>query len=265
MTTEPTSDPVFFLGGHDLEMLEIRRVLEAHASRFHDGGLRWGAKASAYRREIEECLSARSIPVLIELEDDLGIDPSERIVVDHHGAAAGEDAPTSLEQVIALLGLAPTGMTRRQRLIAANDRGHIVALRDAGATNEEVAAIRAEDRAAQGITEEEEVAAANAVREAESRCGGRLTLVRCPHSRLAAISDRLEDALGGPGYRNLLVLSPVEVNFSGAGSVVLALRDGLPGSWSGGALPERGYWGVAPVPEGIVDLVEHLVGLQERP
>jgi len=269
VTKAPAGNLVFLLGGHDLEMLEIRRLLEALApGRFHDAGLRWGAKASAYRREIDECLAAGGTPVLVELEDDLGIDPSRKIVVDHHGRAAGIDAPTSLEQVHSLLGLAPETLTRRQRLVAANDRGHIPSLREAGATDAEIVAIRAEDRAAQGVTETEEAEAALAVRDAETRCGGRLTVVRCSHSRVAAVTDRLDPALGGPGCRNLLVLSPDEVNFSGNGGIVLALGETLAGSWWGGALPERGYWGTRVAPDAIPELerlVERLVAERESP
>ncbi len=252
---------VFFLGGRDLEMLEIRRLLEAHApGRFHDAGLRWGAKASAYVAAIEACLSAGDVPVLVELEDDLGIDPARKVVVDHHGPAAGAEAPTSLERVHALLGLPPESLTRRQRLVAANDRGHIAALVEAGATRAEIAALRAEDRAAQGVTERDEAEAGEAVSRAEVRCGGRLTVVTSPGARVAPVADRLDAALGGPGYRNLLVVSPGEVNFSGEGRVVRALAEAHPEGWWGGSLPERGFWGASPVPDGVAALVERVVG-----
>ena len=255
---------VFFLGGRDLEMLEIRRLLEAHAQgRFHDAGLRWGAKASAYAAAIEASLAAGDAPVLVELEDDLGIDPARKVVVDHHGPAAGAAAPTSLEQVHALLGLPPESLTRRQRLVAANDRGYIPALLEAGATRAEIAAIRAEDRAAQGVTASEEVEAEEAVRRAETRCGGRLTVVTSESGRVAPVADRLDAALGGPGCRNLLVVSPAEVSFSGEGRVVLALAEAHPEGWWGGSLPERGYWGASPAPEGLAALVERLVGAEE--
>lgn len=67
---------MFFLGGTDLEMLSIRTLLEETVpGRFHDKHLPWGAKASAYGEEIRERLGAGSIPVLVELEDDLGPTP----------------------------------------------------------------------------------------------------------------------------------------------------------------------------------------------
>lgn len=68
---------VFFLGGRDLEMVTIRALLQAHApTMFHDKGLAWGARASAYQGEIESALAEGKTPVLIELENDLGLDPA---------------------------------------------------------------------------------------------------------------------------------------------------------------------------------------------
>lgn len=65
--------PVFFLGGADLEMATIRALLdETVPGNVHDKGLRWGAKASAYREEIMSALAQGLTPVLVELEDNLG-------------------------------------------------------------------------------------------------------------------------------------------------------------------------------------------------
>jgi len=62
------------LGGADLEMVTIARLLEAREEIVHDGQLAWGARASAYRSEIQRCLAAGRQAVLIELYDDLGLD-----------------------------------------------------------------------------------------------------------------------------------------------------------------------------------------------
>ena len=62
----------FFLGGRDLEMVTIRDLLATEApERFFDKGLGWGAKASAYREEIDRILSTNATPVLVELIDDV--------------------------------------------------------------------------------------------------------------------------------------------------------------------------------------------------
>lgn len=235
---------VFFLGGTDLEMLTIRALLEETIpGRFHDKHLAWGAKASAYGEEIREALDAGKTPVLVELEDDLGLDPEAVVIADHHGERAGSDKPTSLHQIFALLGLPAERWTRWFELVAANDRGHIAELVKIGATLEEIAKVRAADRAAQGITEEDELAGARALASAEILAGGKLTVVRLPHNRAAVVTDRLAPALRAAGYANLLVVSLDEVNFYGAGNIISALNDRFPDGWYGGALPERGFWG----------------------
>jgi hypothetical protein len=254
----------FFLGGRDLEMVTIRELLEQAApGRFHDKQLSWGARASAYRDEIDACLRRGDTPVLVELEDDLGLDAL--FVVDHHGQRAGQDQRTALEQVFALLALPPERWTRWHSLVAANDRAYIPGLLAAGATPAEIARVRAADRAAQGITREEEADAEIALKQAERLCDGRLTVVTAGHARLAAVEDRLHAALGGPGFENLLLIAPGEVNFSGDGRVVLALDRRVPGGWYGGALPARGFWGYAGRPEGLVEAVVAEVGTAGQP
>jgi hypothetical protein len=249
----------FFLGGHDLEMLAIRELLEAEAAgRFHDKALRWGARASAYRDEIEACLRRGETPVLVELDDDLGLDAL--VVVDHHGERAGEDEATSLEQVFALLELPRERWTRWHELVAANDRAYVPGLVAAGATREEIARVRAADRAAQGITPEDEAEAERAIARASRLCDGRLTVVRAAHARLAAVEDRLRPELGGPGALNLLLIAPDEVDFAGDGRVVTALARRFPGGWYGGALPARGFWGHAGELPGVVNFVAEEVG-----
>lgn len=236
--------PVFFLGGADLEMATIRALLaETLPGHVHDKGLRWGAKASAYREEIMSALAQGLTPVLVELEDDLVLGPTCIIIVDHHGPRAGADKPTSLHQVFSLVDLPPERWTRWHDLVAANDRGYIPEMIKIGATQEEIIRVRAADRAAQGVTAGDEIVGEKAVSKAETVAGGKLTIVRLPHNRTAVVTDRLDPALGGPGFQNLLVHSPEEVNFYGDGKVIEALAAQFPCGWYGGALPERGFWG----------------------
>lgn len=105
---------IFFLGGHDAEMLEIRRILESEGIPYVDKHLNWGAVLSDYRDELIG-LSEGDIPVLIELEADMALPPGA-IVVDHHGPAAGKEKRTSLEQTADLLGVT---LDRRGKLISA--------------------------------------------------------------------------------------------------------------------------------------------------
>lgn len=271
MTLDPASPPIgphvlrFFLGGHDLEMHTIRRLLDEHAQgHVEDKGLGWGAKASAYRTELEACLACGEKPVLVELEDDLGIEARGGLLVDHHGHRAAADAPTSLHQVFALLGLPSTLWTREFELVAANDRAYIPGLLAAGASHDEIIQYRNKDRVAQGITPEQEAEAEQGIASAELRCGGSLTVVRCAHARTAAVTDRLHTAFGGPGYVNLLVQSVNELNFFGEGRAVLALDQAFPGGWYGGALPDQGYWGGAEDAGHVLSFVEGLLAIGSR-
>jgi hypothetical protein len=249
----------FFLGGHDLEMLAIRELLDTYApGRYCDRGLLWGAKASAYKTEIRTALVADRTPVLVELEDDLDLG-GENIITDHHGPMAGAGKPTSLHQVFDLLGLPSDAWTRRMELVAVNDRGHIRGMLDVGATMDEIIAIRAADRSAQGITKEQEMQAEEAISARQELCGGRLTVVNLSHNRTAVVADRMAVELGGLGYENLLVLSPNEVNFYGSGELVFALDKAFPGGWFGGSLPKQGFWGHGePLPDVVSFLVEKL-------
>lgn len=248
--------PEFFLGGRDLEMVTIRDLLTVEHAPFHDCGLAWGARASAYLPEIRAALAAGRRPVLIELENDLRTDLAARVDwIDHHGPRAGAEVPTALHQVFARLGLPPSRWTRDFDLVAANDRGHIrtmLALKPP-ASREELLVIRAADRAAQGCTPADEAAARVAITDRETLAKGRLTVLRLSTRRVSPAADLMEPALGGPGFENLLILSPGEVNFFGAGDCVHSLNEEFPGGWCGGALPERGFWGHAAAdPEAVL-------------
>jgi len=250
---------VFFLGGQDLEMVTIRDLLAQESRPYHDNGLLWGARASDYRTEIEAVLAQGQVPVLVELANDLNLAPARVILVDHHGEYAGEDRPTSLHQIFDLLALPPERWTRWFELVAANDWGYISALVAMGASQEEIVKVRAADRAAQGITAAEEIAGEQAAASATTMVYGKLTVVQLPHARTATVTDRLAPELSGPGYENLVVYSPDQVNFFGAGELVYALDKAFPGGWYGGALPTRGFWGhEEPVPEVLPVLLEHL-------
>lgn len=243
----PISNSHLFLGGHDLEMDAIRELglKELGVERVHDRKLSWGAKprASAYAAEIAAVLNQNATPVLVELVDDLGsdIDRNKLVIIDHHGELAGADRPCSLRQVFDLFGLPASKWTRNYRLIAANDIGHMRALRKAGATAEEIRAIRDADRSAQGVTPEDEGEARRAINAAEWH--GELLVIRSQSARTSPILDFLETEYGGSGASDVLVLAPATAGFYGRGDIVEALSK-RPGSWWGGALPDRGFWGI---------------------
>ncbi len=147
---------LFLLGGCDLEMEEIRKLLknqgckpyekEAEGACFYaDRNLEWGAKLSDYG----DLLDFDGEIVGIELVDDIE-PPSNYRVIDHHGKLWCR--PSALEQVADMFGVQ---LNRWQQLVSANDKGHIPALEAMGATPEEIAKIREADMKAQGVTEGE--------------------------------------------------------------------------------------------------------------
>ncbi|GJE70935.1 hypothetical protein [Methylorubrum podarium] len=236
---------LFLLGGRDREMVEIGRLVAATLGpdAVRDAGLSWGAQASVYGAAFEEAAATGRVPVLVELT--LNVEPpAGAIVVDHHGTRAGD--PSALAQVFALLRLPVEAWTREHALVAANDVGHVDGMRAIGATTAEVARLRAEDRAAQGITPEEEAQGRTALARAEHPLPGVL-LVRLPHTRTATVTDTLVEADTMPD--TLLILTPTGAHAFGSGTSVAALDTALPGGWQGGDLPRRGYWGLSPAPE----------------
>ena len=88
---------IFLLGGHDLEMLAIKKLVTetVGTAAVLDRGLAWGACASDYRDEIAAIVKRNDIPVLIELEVDLPADiaADAYLVIDHHGERAGSNQP----------------------------------------------------------------------------------------------------------------------------------------------------------------------------
>ena len=244
------SNYIFFLGGNDLEMQTIEKLLQQHVAltQIKNKNLGWGANASAYKAEIDQALAEGKIPVLIELENDLpDLGKDSILIVDHHQEKAGAHAATALQQIWILLGLSETDWlnNREYQLIAANDRGHIAAMQAMNANVDEIKKIRERDRHAQGITTEQEQQAQQAIEQRDQKLDGQLTVVNLPHSACATVTDRLHTALGGEGYENLVIFSPHEVNFYGDGQVIAQLAKLYPDSWYGGDLPQRGFWGLA--------------------
>lgn len=232
----------FFLGGHDLEMIEIARLLAEVGAEVEDFGLSWGARASAYQDRIAQSLAAGETPVLVELARDLPEAILSRCIeVDHHGDRAGTNQPSAIEQVWRLTGADPARWTRWRQLVAANDIGHIPALRRMGADADEIRTVRAADREAQGVTSQDETRGAVAARA--HRMVGDLMVIEADTTRTSPIVDYLALEMGvAVETTNILVVMPDEAAFFGSGDTIARLKD-WPGAWWGGDLPARGYWG----------------------
>ena len=180
--------------------------------------------------------------------------------IDHH-YYDGDDRSnekTSLEQVAELIGYK---LSLEDMFISANDKAYIpgmYALGEALAMPQEeiakvVSKVRTLDRAAQGISQEQESIAEEAIAKKEV-LNENSYLVRMSHSKTSTVCDRLFGT-----YKNLLIISEDgEVNFFGSGKVINKLKDLVPGSWCGGDIAnDNGFWGGYPSDqESIVDIVK---------
>ncbi len=230
---------LFLIGGADLEMLTIKRLLTtngfAEGENMADYHLAWGAKLSDYQNLFNDTQTF----VGIELTQDTD-PPPHYINIDHHNENSRKSS--SLEQVVELLknefGIA-IEFTRDLQLIAANDRGYIPAMIEMGATPEEIADIRQRDREAQGVTEEDERLAEQSIHNHLTVENG-ITVVKSLTSHFSAITDRLYPC------EKLLIYTNHELTYYGEGisRLTLALDDLVKQKrayWGGG---ERGFFGI---------------------
>ena len=183
---------IFLLGGHDLEMEEIRNILQSYGLIYHDLNLEWGAKLSAYGYLFDNYHTF----IGIELTRDIP-PPQKYIEINHHNDKS--DYPSSIEQIATLLDIE---LNHDQQLIAANDRGYIKAMVDFGASPEEIAQIRKEDRHAQGVTEKDERLADIAVKKGD--IFGNIMVVYYEGNRFSPVTDLVQvDHLIVWNYRTL--------------------------------------------------------------
>lgn len=224
---------IFLLGGHDLEMLEIKRLLLSHGERFEDSNLDWSnARLSAYAPILAK------EPELdyygVELQEDCPL-PKHYTRIDHHNDY--KNRPAAILQVAQLLGVEPN---RHFQLLAANDAGYIPAMHALNASEEEIAEIRRQDRAAQGVTKEDEKLAELSIYEHLTKYEG-LFIVYARTSRFSAICDRLYP------YQRLLIYTDNEWTYYGEGKseLVAMLTDEIYNNkvYHGGG--ENGYVGAA--------------------
>ena len=241
----------FFLGGHDLEMQEIAALIKGAlgASALCDKALAWGAQLSHYRDEIEQAVQAGIIPVSVELADDMPADwPVRKQLrqIDHHGAR--KDEPSSLRQVFELLGLPETQWTWHFQLVAANDTAHVAGMRAMGASIDELRAVRAADRRAQGVSHQEELDGLAGLKAAEFGLNGKVRIVRIPHDRSATVMDPLAlepDFSSGP--QDVILLGAHTLQVFGPRNWIDRLAETYPAGWSGGG-GSHGFFGVASKP-----------------
>lgn len=207
------NEMIFFLGGCDLEMQEIRKLLERSRVRFYDRRLAWNmAFLSVYEPEVRLFADGSRYTLYgVELQNDIVPSANYRLI-DHHNERSDREA--SLIQVARLLG---KDLTPYMRLVAANDSRYIPGMEALGATRREIEAIRAADRKAQGVTTEEEWLAERAIEENRELIGD-LVVVRAFGSRFSPVCDRLYP------YDKLLVYTEIEFVYYGKGKDELVYR-----------------------------------------
>lgn len=223
-------------------------------------GASWDNLEPEIKKEIEELKNKNFKIFGVELQ---GSAPEGVENIDHH-RYDGDDRTnefSSLEQVAKLVG---HRLSLFEEFISANDKGFIPAMLALAKiknlsekeTQKLIEKVRLQDRAAQGITPEQERIAEKAIQEAE--VSDLLTVVRMAHSKTSTVCDRLFGR-----YKNLLILSEDgEVNFFGEKGVIERLSSLVKGSWSGGDLDhDNGFWGGYPQNLDIEREVKNLLGV----
>ena len=201
------SKRIFLLGGSDLEMTTIKNLLVNAGEQFETHDLRWdNAKLSSYEKTLEEYGNSPDYQIYgIELNEDIP-HPDNYVRIDHHNDFANK--PSSLEQVATLLGLE---MDRHMQLVAANDSRYIPGMIKLGASREEIDDIRRADRAAQGVSEDDDERLAE---ESLKSCKGdasNLYVIKSLTSKFSTICDRMYP------YRRLLIYNDDVAEFYGEG------------------------------------------------
>lgn len=249
---------------NDGEAVQIEKILKNENIKTLITKQGWGASWDGLEPEIKEKIESyknKNFKIFgVELQ---GSAPEGAVNIDHH-IYDGDDRSSdksSFEQVADLIGYE---LTLYDQFVAENDKGFIPAMISLAKTKNLskeqtqtlIQKVRLQDRAAQGITPEQERIAEKAIQEAE--VSDRLTVVRMSHSKTATVCDRLYG-----GYKNLLILSEDgEVNFFGSGRVIKKLSSLVEGSWSGGDIDhDNGFWGGYPQNLDVEKEVKKLLGV----
>ncbi len=180
---------VFLLGGKDLEMEEIKSVLDSKKLKYLNNTLSWD---DATLRQYEKQLNTDTTYYAIELniDDTNAIDKKllstyDIRIIDHHGDKHNHKE-ASLLQILKLLEEIPTP---RQKLIAVNDARYIEGMLCLGATDKEIKDIRDADRESQGVVLHDDTTAKIDVKQRIVKKDISIVYAHTPH--FSAITDSL--------------------------------------------------------------------------
>ncbi|NKQ41258.1 MAG: hypothetical protein HF962_06785 [Sulfurovum sp.] len=180
---------IFLLGGKDLEMLEIKRVLKEHDVKDH--ALAWDTSSlTAYKKELEANPGKTFYAVELNIDENDEVEKKllktyDIHIIDHHGKKHN-DKEASLLQILKLLNITPT---KDQKHIAANDARYIEGMKCIGATDDEIVDIRKRDKEAQHIILHDESIAQADVQKRVIKKYISIVYARTPH--FSAITDSL--------------------------------------------------------------------------
>jgi len=187
---------IFLLGGYDLEMVTIKKLLDLHNISYLDKKLSWGAKLSDY----SDILTGEEESVYgVELVEDTK-PPKNYISIDHHNKNSHK--LSALEQVANLLNIE---LDRHQLLVAKNDSAYINGMKSICATNDEIKSIRDEDRKIQGVTKEDEALASKSIYSSNNS-----NIIYSHTSKFSAISDKIYDK-----FNKYIIYNDFTVSFYG--------------------------------------------------
>ena len=168
---------IFLLGGCDLEMARIKKILDKYSIKYYNKNLKWGAKLSDYK----DVLNNKEHFFGIELIKDIK-PPKYYTEIDHHNKKKNKQS--ALFQVLKILNIKPKKI---DYLIDANDRGHIKLMKKITKNEKYIKWIRKLDRIAQGVTPIEEKAA----KEIKPKKVGEISVVYFPHPHFSPVVDNL--------------------------------------------------------------------------
>jgi len=186
----------FLLGGYDLEMNTIKKILKKRRQFYFDKRLSWGAKLSSYKKEFEKDYHFYAIELIEDYQATQDI-----TIIDHHNEF--QNKKSSLEQICELLDIE---MSRELNLIAINDTQHIKGMVAFGATDAEIEVIRKRDRKTQGVTPEDELLAIKSIEHQTMQ--GDIVIIYAKTDKFSAIADRVYD-------KNCLVYNEKKLSYSG--------------------------------------------------
>lgn len=241
---------LFLLGGHSLEMLAIRALLDSNKQEYLDANLDWrNARLSSYSGIFQHFLDCGYEFVGVSLVRNFAL--PNYISITH--PERGKEGPAPLEQVATLLGVS---LLRREKLIAAYSRWLLPELQAAGATPKEIKELQRQDLIARGVTATDEKLADEAV--AKKECESGITIIKSDTNKFTAIYDKLRFL----EVINLLIYTEDECIYYGAhrDAVIQEVRRVFPALSTGYSGEDRGgFWGAEHLSKALVENLIQLI------